>query len=139
MKITVQRFLLSVAAATLLLGAAGPAQAAQYDIKQMTPEVRRAIEQRQARYGSVQSQKASGNLGESNQGYLEVLGGGGQAASLAQAENADRRVIYTAIVSQNQLPPSALSQVETAFAEVQRDKAQTGDSVQLPSGQWTKK
>jgi uncharacterized protein YdbL (DUF1318 family) len=110
--------------------------AGQYDLKEMTPEVRQALANRQQRYDELQQLKASGQVGENNQGYVEALKGGG---GLAGAENQDRRVIYNAIVSQNNFGPGGLAQVQRAFAEVQRDKARPGDYVQSASGEWRQK
>jgi len=118
--------------------AAGFAQP-NYDIKEMTPAIQQAIQNRQARYNDLQSMKASGVLGENNQGLVSVLQSSAAAETVAKGENADRMVIYQAIVDQNQLGNQNMPQVQTVFADVQRDKARPGDSIQLPSGQWTKK
>ena len=110
--------------------------AGQYDLKEMTPEVKQALANRQQRYEQLQQLKAAGDIGESNQGYVEALKGG---ASLAAAENQDRRVIYNAIVSQNSFGSGGLSQVQKTFADVQKDKARSGDYVQSASGSWNPK
>jgi hypothetical protein len=118
----------------------GTASAAQYDIKEMTPQIQQALQGRQGRYDSLQQLKSQGVLGENNQGYVTVLNHSVvEADTIASAENEDRGVIYKAIVQQNGLPPSALAQVEAVFAGVQRDKARGGDSIQTPSGEWVKK
>jgi uncharacterized protein YdbL (DUF1318 family) len=113
------------------------AWAGAYDIKEMTPEIQQSLSGRQARYGQLKQLKSSGAIGENNEGYVEALSGPGN--SVASAENADRRVIYSAIVQQNNLGGSGLAQVQKVFAEVQRDKATAGESIQLASGEWTKK
>jgi uncharacterized protein YdbL (DUF1318 family) len=113
--------------------------AATYDIKEMTPAIESALQNRQARYGHIQEMKEGGILGEDSRGYVAVLKPFPDADSVASAENADRRTIYEAIVSQNNLGGEGLAQVEAAFAAVQREKARSGDSIQLPSGDWTKK
>ena len=111
-----------------------------YDLKKETPEVKNAIQSRQSRFETIRDLKASGLIGENNRGYLEVIHQRGTSGKgFVEAENADRRTIYNAIVAQNLLPPSALAQVEAAFAEVQRDRAHSGESIQLPSGEWVKK
>jgi len=113
------------------------AWAGSYDIKEMTPEIQQALSGRQARYGELKQLKSQGAVGENNQGYVEALSGAGN--STVSAENSDRRVIYSAIVQQNNLGGSGLAQVQKVFAEVQRDKAAPGESIQLASGAWTKK
>jgi uncharacterized protein len=115
------------------------AWAATYDIKEMTPEVKAALDGRRGRFEELKSLKAQGAIGENNKGYVEVLTGGGDAQSVADAENRDRRYIYTTIVSQNGLPANALSTVEEVFAQVQRDKAGSGDKIEDASGSWITK
>lgn len=115
------------------------AHAAQYDIKEMTPAIQQALEARQARYAELRRLKSEGKLGEDNQGFVKALSDDGQAQQLAQAENNDRQVIYQAIVEQNRLGADGPALVQAVFAEVQREKAQPGDSIQLPSGEWVKK
>ena len=119
--------------------AEGTLLAASYDLKDRTPAINQAFENRSSRYTEIQSLKASGSLGENNRGYLDVLNGSVPSRLVAEAENADRKVIYQAIVDQNQLGPQGLAQVETAFSEVQREKARPGDFIQLASGDWKQK
>ena len=115
-------------------------QAAQYDIKEMTPEIQQALQNRQLRYDELQRLKAQGILGENAEGYVEVLKNAVlEANSIAAAENKNRRVIYNAIVQQNNLPPSGIDPVQAAFADVQREKARPGDFIQSSNGQWTQK
>ncbi len=130
-KITMSALLLATLTCTPLVWASS------YDIKEMTPEIQQSLSGRQARYSQLKQLKASGAIGENNEGYVEALSGAGNSA--ASAENSDRRVIYSAIVQQNNLGGSGLSQVQKVFAEVQRDKATAGESIQLASGEWTKK
>lgn len=123
----------------LILTSSLPLFAAKYDIKEMTPAIEQALQNRQSRYSQIQQLKDGGVLGEDNQGYVKVLKSLPEADAIASTENADRRTIYNAIVEQNSLGAGGLAQVETVFAEVQRDKARSGDSIQLPSGDWAKK
>ncbi len=113
------------------------AYAATYDLKERTPEVERALSGRQSRYNELQELKAAGRIGETSRGYLKAMSS--EEPAIVRAENADRKTIYKAIVTQNGLPSEGLAQVEAVFGEVQRDKARPGDSIQLPSGEWTKK
>ena len=112
---------------------------AMYDVKQMTAEVEAAITNRQARFNQLQDMKATGAIGENNRGYVETLAGDAGAAALVSAENADRSTIYKVIVEQNNLGGDGLPIVEKVFGEVQAEKARPGDSIQLASGEWTKK
>jgi len=121
------------------VGVLSGAWAASYDIKEMTPEVKSALDARRSRFDELKTLKAQGAIGENNQGYVEVLKSAGNAQSVADAENKDRRFIYTTIVAQNGLPSSSLGTVESVFAQVQRDKASSGDKIQDASGNWTSK
>jgi len=123
-----------VAAGSLL-----PAEAAHYDLKNMTPAVQNAITERQDRYSELQSLKSSGAVGENNHGYVEVFSGNAGVQSVAAAENRDRKIIYQTIADQNNLGPSGFAVVETIFGEVQRDKAGAGEPIQTPDGTWIKK
>lgn len=110
----------------------------QYSIKHMTPEVQSALENRRGRFEQLRALKANGAIGENNHGYVDALGGGSAVQSLATAENSDRRVIYTTIGEQNGLT-DALTTIESVFAQVQRDKAESGDKIQTEDGQWVSK
>lgn len=110
---------------------------ANYDIKQMTPEIQQALQNRQSRYDALQSLKSQGAIGENNRGLVQALQA--SANSLVETENQDRQVIYAAIVQQNNLGQAGMTQVQTVFGEVQREKARPGDMIQLPSGEWVKK
>lgn len=123
----------------LLMQNASGAAAQEYDIKQMTPEIQQAFAGRQSRHQEIESMKAAGRLGENNHGYVQGLDNSTTLEDLVRAENQSRRVIYNAIVDQNGLGPNGLVQVEAVFAGVKRDKARPGDSIQLPSGEWTQK
>lgn len=113
--------------------------AASYDIKEMTPEVKASLDARRARYEQLAAMKAQGKIGENNHGYLDALDSGDGVKDVVDAENTDRKSIYKTIVEQNGLPADALATVETVFAQVQRDKAASGDSIQDESGSWIKK
>lgn len=115
--------------------ATAPAQA-KYDIKEMTPAVKSALDGRKARFADLKALKTQGIVGENNRGYVQALGGGAEVKALVAAENKDRKLVYEAIVEQNKLGAAALSTVEGTFARVQRDKAEPGEKVQDASGRW---
>jgi len=129
--------LLFLGAASFVLSVPAEAQA-QYDIKTMTPEVEKALEGRRARYEQLKSLKAKGTIGENNKGYVESLIDDAETKKLADAENVDRKTIYTTIAAQNDLG-DALKVIEETFAKVQREKAASGEMIQTPEGQWEKK
>jgi uncharacterized protein YdbL (DUF1318 family) len=114
--------------------------AATYDIKVMTPSVTAAIDGRKARFADLRSFKAQGLAGETRRGYVEAFGGGVVVRDIVNAENADRKAIYQAIVEQNGLDPEdGMAVVEAVFAGVQYDKALAGEKVQDKDGRWTLK
>lgn len=92
------------------------AQAANYDIKEMTPEVREALAGRQTRYSELQAAKRSGAISENNEGLVSGN------SDLARAENRDRLVIYQTIADQNNLGSAGLSQIKRTFAETIRER-----------------
>ena len=112
--------------------------AEQYDIKEMTPEVKTALESRKDRFEELRQLKASGVVGENNRGYVEALLNDAAAKTLVDAENQDRKTIYQTIEQQNNLT-DALGTIEKVFADVQRGKAGPGDKIQDESGSWTAK
>lgn len=113
--------------------------AANYDLKEITPQVQEALDSRKSNYGQLQNFKSEGAVGEDNQGFAKVLKDSAEANALVQAENENRQVIYQAIVDQNSLGPNGMSNVRSVFAEVQRGKARPGDYIQDRSGNWTQK
>jgi hypothetical protein len=108
----------------------------KYDIKQMTPAVKAALDGRKVRYNELKEMKAKGLVGETNRGYVQKLGGGQDVDAVVSAENKDRKAVYQAIVDQNNLGDGALATVEKVFAGVQRDKAEPGEKVQDADGHW---
>ena len=110
----------------------------QYNIKEMTPEVQAALEARKARFEQLRALKDQGLMGENNHGYVEALRDDEQAKTLAEAENKDRKFIYKTIEQQNNLT-DAMATIEKVFAQVQQDKAITGDKIQQENGQWVTK
>ena len=111
---------------------------AKYSIKQMTPQVEAALQNRRDRYDKLAELKQKGSIGENNQGYVELLGTDEAAKALVEAENQDRKIIYQTIAAQNDLKDE-IATIEKVFAQVQRDKAQSGDRIQDEDGHWITK
>ena len=88
--------------------------AASYDIQELTPAVKAALDSRRERFEQVRAYKEKGVIGENNHGYVELLSEDSGAKALVEAENMDRRLIYKAIVEQNNLASSELEKVEQA-------------------------
>ena len=113
--------------------------AQNYDLKEKTPGIQQALDHRKARFAELEGYKTRGLIGEGNNGFVEVIDAQTEVGETVAAENLDRKLIYEAIVSQNNLGPTGIAEVKHIFAEVQRGKAKPGEKIQLPSGEWVKK
>ena len=113
--------------------------AGAYDIKELTPVVKEALDGRKARNDQMQSLKDKGIVGENNKGYVQLLVEGQGGKGLVNAENHDRKVIYEAIVEQNNLDAEAIKAVEKVFAQERRDRAKPGEKIQEEAGNWITK
>ena len=131
-------YTLALAVSLVILTAASLCFAADYDFKELTPEIKKALQDRQARYAELQNLKHEGMIGENNKGYVTDLQNSSAAGPITAAENRDRRIIYEALATQNKLGGKGLLAVQKAFAEVQHEKAGPGDMVQSSSGDWKK-
>ncbi|MBF0121929.1 MAG: YdbL family protein [Candidatus Omnitrophica bacterium] len=128
-----KRYLISI---VVMVAVCGAVFAQSYDIKEMTPAVKSALEGRKARFSELKALKSQGLVGETNRGYVQVFGGDSTVKNLVASENKDRKAVYLAIIDQNNLGAGALDAVENVFAGVQRDKASSGDKIQDESGEW---
>jgi uncharacterized protein YdbL (DUF1318 family) len=111
---------------------------AKYSLKEMTPEVSAALEARRARFDNLADLKAKGMIGEDNRGYVKALVSAPEVEAVAEAENKDRAIVYTTIATQNNLA-GEITTIEKVFAEVQRDKAKSGEKIQDTNGLWVTK
>lgn len=81
--------------------------------------------------------KVSEAVGENNQGFLEVRGGGGgDAASVVSAENTDRQAVFADTASRT---GSSAEVVGRAFAKQIAAASASGVWIQRENGQWYKK
>ena len=112
--------------------------AAQYELKELTPAVKAALDARKERYEMLAAFKQQGVIGENNMGYVTLLKESSDAGGIVENENRDRKAIYAAIAEQNGLL-SEMKSIEKVFAQVQRDKAASGVMIQLESGEWSAK
>ena len=88
------------------------------------------------RLPEVQALKAKGNIGENNQGYLEVRSGNGAAQQIVAAENKDRQAVYQAIAKQAKTTVQVVGQRRAMQIA---EKADAGEWLQDPSGKWYQK
>lgn len=88
------------------------------------------------RLSQVDELKASGAIGENNRGFLEVRGGGGDAANVVSAENRDREAVYAEIAKR---AGSSAEQVGKARARQIAGASKPGVWLQREDGNWYKK
>lgn len=109
-----------------------------YKIKTMTPELRKALDQRRQRYKRLEQMKNLGHVGETYDGYVAQLSGGDDVEALVEEENEDRETIYRTIAEQNNLG-SSIGVIEEIFARNQKSAVQPGQKYQNDKGQWITK
>jgi len=115
------------------------AYAASLKLKYSTPETDKAIAARRARFHTLRYLKGEGQVGEGNNGFVVKLGGGNDVRQIVDAENSDRDIVYNAIVKQNDMEPGDYALVRKTFAQERRNRAKSGDKIQLESGEWVTK
>jgi uncharacterized protein YdbL (DUF1318 family) len=116
--------------------------AATPSIDAKSPEVAKATDNRRARRSDLREWKSKGCMGETNQGLLVARPGEGcgpEVAELIRAENADRQIIYSAFMKDNNIPASDTPRVRIAFAKARQERARPNDWIQLEGGQWVRK
>ncbi len=126
----------------LALLAPARAEAQVPDLKIRTPEVMASIESRRQRFPQLQQWKGRGCIGENAQGVVEARPGHGcgpEAGALIEAENRDRMTLYRTLLQQNNMPPGDLAKVQAGFARANRERAQSGEWIQIETGQWMRK
>ena len=96
-----------------------------------------AIKQRMVqRKPTIDALKKSGSIGEGTDGYLHVRQAAGNAASVADAENADRRTVNQMIA---QKEGSTVDLVSKKAAAIFIKNSPPGSWVQKPDGSWNNK
>lgn len=128
---------------------ASPVYAEQDDVAPpaiSNPAIRTIIDSRAKRAPEIRKFKNQGVLGESNQALVDIrdlnsLGLQDRAAvqKLVKAENADRETMFKEIAAATGVDLSQLPQIRETYAVTLRDKAQRGDWIQDPNGQWKQK
>src|SRR5689334_13553600 len=89
-----------------------------------------------ARLSEVNALLKNGAIGENNRGFLEVRGGGGNAASVVNAENQDRGVLYAEGARRSN---TSADQVGRSRARQIAANSAPGVWIQGEDGNWRKK
>jgi len=99
-----------------------------------------------SRSGELKPYMTSGAVGIGNDGMLvarDVSGLGladqAKVRRLVEAENRDRKALYSEIAEANGYPRDRINDIQAIFAQTWIDKAESGWPVQKPDGSWTKK
>ncbi len=80
--------------------------------------------------------KARGIIGESHDGYLAFVGTKKENQDMVSSENNDRKAVYTKMAQQQK---TTLDLVEKRAAANLAKRANPGEFVQKPGGEWIKK
>ena len=88
------------------------------------------------RKSTIDTLKKSGAVGEGADGYLHVRQATGNASSVANAENADRRTVNGIIAKKE---GTTVDQVSKKVAATIMRNAKPGHWVQKPNGSWYQK
>jgi uncharacterized protein YdbL (DUF1318 family) len=81
--------------------------------------------------------KAEGQVGENNQGYLELKGSlNSTQEKMVRDENKDRETVYNAIADKVKESPSKIG---SKRANQIRDTSPKGFWIQMPNGTWIRK
>jgi uncharacterized protein YdbL (DUF1318 family) len=107
-----------------------------------SPEVIKASESRRQRRPVLREWKTRGCIGETNQGMVVARPGDGcgpEVPPLIRAENADRRIIYSAFMKDNSIPASDTGRVNSAFAKARQERSRPNDWIQREDGEWVRK
>ena len=90
----------------------------------------------QKRLPSIVELKSKGIVGEDNSGYLQFVGGKHEKEAVVQAENQDRKKVYSAIAKKEGVSENQVGQRRaTHIAE----KAKKGEWLQGQDGKWYQK
>ena len=90
----------------------------------------------QARLPEIVALKAEGVIGEDNRGYLTFVGSVKKKVDVVEAENNDRRQVYTAIAQQEGTTVDVVGRLR---ARQIAQNASPGEWLQNENGQWIRK
>lgn len=83
----------------------------------------------------LETVKTEGQVGETQSGYLKVVGSNGQAREVVEVINEARRKEYARIAQKHDIP---VTQVETVAGQKAIEKTPPGQFVEI-DGQWKRK
>ncbi|MCI0511669.1 YdbL family protein [candidate division KSB1 bacterium] len=108
-----------------------------------------AVQNRKFNKDEINEYKRDGSIGENNRSFLELRACEKldqdpeykkRVLEIIQEENRDREIIMNRVIEVNEdAAKASKEEVYTVFATMNRENAETGQWVQLPDGNWTKK
>lgn len=118
-----------------------PMQTAYAETNMNSPRVKQIASKMRDRYSEVKAVKATGAVGESSRGLLELVDEGkisdadkkNEVQRVIAAENEDRKALYKEVARINSDSNMTVTQVENIYAKEYRDRADKGELIQLPS------
>lgn len=123
-----------------------PAAFAQEATNVSTPAIRALKEAMKKRFAELKPYYDGGNIGETNNGLVEIRDEGGlnlqsKAAlrKLAKEENGDRTKLYAEVAKALNIEASQIARVQKIFAESWIENAAPGWWVQQDDGKWVRK
>lgn len=93
-------------------------------------------ERMKARVPDIVALKTKGIIGENSKGYLEFVGGSREGAAIVEAENADRRQLYTAVAKKT---GATAEQVGARAALKWKKNLGKGEYFRNADGSWIRK
>lgn len=88
------------------------------------------------RLPAIADLKAKGIIGEDNSGYLGFVTGARAQEEVVEAENKDRKAVYTHFAQQQN---TTINVVEKVQAKRKAERTKPGEFFQKPDGSWHKK
>jgi uncharacterized protein YdbL (DUF1318 family) len=115
-------------------------------LKLTSPETERIKTKMKNRVPEVIAQKKEGFLGEANNGMLSLRNSDkikpllkSKVEAVLTEENADRKALYSEIITSNKLTSSNLPQVKKSFTRSFQAESPSGTWVQSADGAWAQK
>lgn len=94
------------------------------------------IERMDNRAPEIIELKAKGVIGENNAGYIEFVGGAREKQAVVDAENADRKMVFSEIAQKNGV---SIGEVGRQYAVKRAENAGSGEWLQDANGKWYQK
>jgi len=123
-----------------------PSVNAQQETQVSTPKIRALKQSMGERFPKLKPFFESGNIGEKNDGFIEVRDESGLnlrdkalLRSLEKDENNDRRNLYAEVATALDIQSSQISRIQKIFAQEWIKNAEPGWWIQKENGEWVKK